>query len=642
LDNEGWTRHGKPLGRNWVGAMTDDREVVQVEMDGLKDIVRLTSKHDIVCGYNIVKYDWPQIQRAAINMNIHLPNTFAMYDLARSVFSDQTLHGIKSRGLKSVARWYGMEAQEIDGRNTAAIPIEDLLTYNVSDLKVTRGLFDIYFPRLRELANYMGIPLQMVLEEIPSTCPSIISARGLQRKGFISDGTNRSRHPEIKGSVQGAFTMLSPSAPGAHLATGKVDVKQLYPNIILILNLGPDTTWIVGLEELQPYGVKREGKIAYYRIPDKNLNRTVVVAVDESEPSILSDYLRDLGGMRAKIKALMVGMTEGERTQSPLHAQENAIKIGRNTLYGYQLSKEAYFSDLATGIVVTGTGRTFVQMLAAEIDARWPGTVFEVDTDGIYFDATGEKYQQVVDLSDQFAYRWAMEMLSIDRGQFELDHERFKASFFAATKNYILMDEKDRVIVHGSGLKGSHRPNLLDITIAEVAPKLLGGEPVATRQYYEWSRWHIEDYLMRQALGQPIEEYAGNPPVKRIALQYLRHGEPVEVGSILEYYAAIDPANPKLHEFRAYFAEEPALVHHGYYAERLGKLFEGLGLQFGSTATIENVLDRAIHREVAAAMRGVFETCPTCNGEGWYIRRKTLDVVDCDSCGKSGKKLVIT
>jgi DNA polymerase elongation subunit (family B) len=646
VDVEWKTKHGRALDMGWVGALDWQGNVHQWRLDStqsLKEFADLISRHNIMTGFNTTNYDWPILQREAAENGVLLPNTYLHYDIAHSVFADQTLHGIKSRGLKSVLKWFGQSAKEIDTRNTANYSEQELLEYNASDLRGTKFLYDIYFPRLLAIAEMAGLPVETAVEgeQYSSTLSSIAAARGLFSRGFVSDGMNIERHPELAAfKAQGAFVSMVESKVGQHRFTGKADVKQLYPNIILNFNLGPDTAYISKIEpmrDLQPLSFHREGNLIHYRVPDSNIRAMITVTVRQDEPSILREYLSGLGKIRDEAKAHLKGLSEGEQQRSPWHARENGVKVLRNALYGYQLQKKAYFSDLATGILVTAVGRTFVQALAAFIEQNFPNSVIETDTDGIYFDCEDEdQFQRIKEVTEVFAEEWVEQRFGLAE-KFTLDHQFFPASYFAAAKNYILLDSKGNIIRHGSGLKGSHRPNLEDIVIDEVAKKLLSGEIVVTQQYYDLKRYVREDFLMRRSLGMPIEDYDHETVEKQIAEQLRYRGETADVGQIMEYYESKTG-------HRAYFAEDhegvPLLrdLNEQYYRHRLDNIFTTLGLK-ERRLTIDLATQRAAEKEVLAFLQGHYGVCPMCHGLGWRFEgRGKITVVDC-TCDE-GKVLV--
>jgi DNA polymerase elongation subunit (family B) len=635
LDTEGLTKAGKSLNKHWIGMLTSEGEVVQIELEEMGRFCEILKAHDVVVGFNINGYDWPIIQAEVARQGVTLPLTFTIYDVGTSAQRDQTLSGIKGRGLKNVARWYGMTVTEIDGRNTVNYSLKELLDYNVSDLRATRGLYDIYFPsRIQFVAEYMGLPLNVIAEEFASTAPSVMSARGLLRKGWISDGTNAQRHPNFRKSVEGAHVELLCPPKTLSGWTLKLDFRQLYPSIIQALNLGADTTWIIGYEPLGPYRAEHDGVISTYYIPDENIGQTIVVRVDESEPSINRVFLDDLGLKREEIKSQRGGMPEAEWLRHPLHAQENGIKVIRNALYGYQLSHEARYSDLATGIVVTGTGRLLIRAVVDAVAARFGAIGLEVDTDGVYF-AT-EAAAEVAEFAQEALNEYAQRI--IGKTGFVLERQVFKASYFIAAKGYILMDERGQVIIHGSGQKGTHRPMMEDKVLTDVASKLLAGEPVNPRPYYNWDRYTLpEDVLMRQGAKKDISEYRVEATGKQIMEQYLRHGEPVQIGAtILEYFHSVSGS-------RAFFAEEfvPTDVDREYYEDKLDKLFKKFGIDPNAPLSIEATARRAEVRLERAVARGVYEPCVKCGQKGEYLPRGKIMPITCGDCEGKGRRLVM-
>jgi DNA polymerase elongation subunit (family B) len=652
VDIEWKTKHGRRGDSGWVGCLDWEGNVHQWRLDGttqyLKEFSELISQHNVVTGFNTTNYDLPNLMREAAKCGVLLPSTYLHYDIANSVIADQTLHGIKSRGLKSVLKWFGQSAKEIDGRNTENYSEKELLEYNESDLRGTKFLFNIYFPRILAVAEMAGVPVGIAVEgeQYSSTLSAIAAARGLFQRGIVSDGTNFERHPELAAfKAQGAFVSMVKEKVGRHGFTGKADVKQLYPNIILNLNLGPDTAYISKIEpmrDLQPVAFHREGNLIHYRVPDSNLQAMVTITVRQDEPSIFKEYLFKLGQIRDEAKAHLKGLSEGEQQRSPWHARENGVKVFRNALYGYNLMKKAYFSDLATGILVTAIGRTFVQALSAFVEENFPHSVIETDTDGIYFDcADMDEYRRVKESTEEFAEKWLERNFSLTE-RFTLDHQFFPASYFAAAKNYILLDSKGNIIRHGSGLKGAHRPNLEDIVIDEVAKKLLSGEDVVTQPYYDLSHYFREDFLMRRSLGMPIEDYDHNTVEKQVAEQLRYRGEAVEVGQILEYYQSKSGARVFLAEDHENLPSGQILqdLDENYYRRRLDRIFTTLGLK-NQRLTIDIAARKAAEREVMAFLRGQYETCPRCKGLGWVWEGKgKVTVVDC-TCD-SGKILVVS
>ena len=599
LDVEEWTESGTPTGRYMIGMLTSDGEVIQTENP--KDVPLIVGRHDLIVGYNIIKYDWPRVLKWAGEIS----TPFVMYDVAKSAFTDQTLSGIKSRGLKDVAKHYGQEVIEVDGRNLNSLKDEEIYRYNASDLRATKFLFDIYFPKLLGVAEYMGIPLSFLLEEIPSVVPNILQARGLRKLGIVSDGTNLERHPDFQSPVQGAHVEFR-KAPGIYRNILYSDFRQLYPTIMQSLNLGPDTTRLVGKEERHGFSVQRSDGIATYHIPDENYQACFIVQVDERTPSFIREFLEDIGRKRDQIKAKKKEFTEEEWLRSPYHGQENAYKVMRNTLYGYQLSQHARFGDIATGLVVTGCGREIIRAVASVINP------IEVDTDGIFSSTTEveEAKRRIEAMCNGVTKEW------FGKNDFVIEYQTYPIAYFHAAKNYVLRTDNGSYILKGGGFKGRHRSGVEDKVLMEALDAKFTGRELSIKSLFDWSRYEPKDFLLRVALGRDLSEFKVETVGKRIAEQYLRHGRPVELGTIMEYY--FGPGGKP----RAYLSEEPMQIDYAKYREIIERLLERLG--FSLTKSIEDY--PALPPRICSRCHGMkwvlpagklmTEACPSCNGVG--------------------------
>lgn len=642
LDTERPTKNGRQIGTtNWIGMKTAEGERIWIEKDDRQSFFSILAKHDLIVGYNIEGYDWPLLGR--IYGEEALPTTKLIYDVAGSAFADQTLSGIKSRGLKNVAKWHGFKVVEIDGRNTANYSEAELMEYNHSDLDATEGLFGIYFPRLRAMAEYLGLPLSTVIEgeRHTSIISEIVCGRGLFLKGIVSDGTNLERYPTF-GKAQGAHVSLEQG--GAFENILKIDFSRMYVSILLVLNLGPDTTQLVGTQpigDLQFTRVERLATQALYYVPDTNLGVTAVISVDLTERGIVADYLADLGARRGAIKESLKGLTEGEIAHHPLHAQENGYKVLGNAMYGAQLQKGARFTNLAAGIVVTGIGRDLIRGLCKGISDHYGSSVvIEIDTDGVYCATRSARGPSLPDpdeleeFANDYLAHWTVQNLGSEG--FNLGYSFFPKGYFYKAKNYVLIDEKGKLIIHGSGLKGTHHPALEDEILEEIIPLLLDGKPVPFKEYYDWSRWPTEKFLMRMGVRTELQDYEVEAVGKQIMLQYLRRGESVAMGSILEYYRA--PWG-----FCAFFAEDKIQIDYKYYEKRLNRLLARFGLgpdRPRSTTPLEDSVRKVAEKETAAVMRGLYETCPRCKGMGWVLPKGKILPEEC-GC-ENGRRLVVS
>jgi DNA polymerase elongation subunit (family B) len=214
---------------------------------------------DIMCGYNLVGYDIPQILHRAnfhglkgYKKILNRDNTEwgwetpenqkelkmqaggrIVLDLLRWTRLDYSLSGIP-RGLKSVAKNFGLEPIELDFANNDLLdyPIEEIHDYVLSDVDATLYLYNHYFPQIQYIAETLCVPLATYINAPVSYITKILQGRSLFEQGIVTLDKNKERHPEIyradKGNYQAALHRAL-SIPGFHSKNIKVDFSSFLP-----------------------------------------------------------------------------------------------------------------------------------------------------------------------------------------------------------------------------------------------------------------------------------------------------------------------------------------------------------------------------------------------------------------------------
>ena len=167
--------------------------------------------------------------------------------------------------------------KELDFRtkNILDYDMEIVEEYVISDCKVTEFLFNHYFQQHLFVAEVLKVPLEMYLNGADSFITKILQGRSLYKQDILTINKNKDRHPEIE-SFQAAHIDLY--KPGFHKENYKVDFKSMYPSIAMALNLGPDTTQIIGTEEydITKFGSVVSNDYAVLTIPDNIINKNII------------------------------------------------------------------------------------------------------------------------------------------------------------------------------------------------------------------------------------------------------------------------------------------------------------------------------------------------------------------------------
>ena len=286
----------------------------------IKDFIAYVRQEnpDIICDFNGAWYDMQCLIhncehfmiRCALGRNGELPyiqtkeyerkgkgrisNTVLLksrvhFDVYREVEQDYTLTqaGLKTRGLKDVARHYGYNPIEIDYSKLEQLSFEELRDYNISDAYVTYRRGQIYLKLLWTLADLLNVPLDAIIQRNPSYIPTIVMGREMNKRGIISDAKNKDRFPQFfaegKKAVQGA----EPASfrTGTYVSTPEArvrhkDFSSMYVSILRAFNLSPETVTLVSIKPYTgKYSFTPGDGYCVVEMPDK-INGQVTVKVD--------------------------------------------------------------------------------------------------------------------------------------------------------------------------------------------------------------------------------------------------------------------------------------------------------------------------------------------------------------------------
>jgi predicted PolB exonuclease-like 3'-5' exonuclease len=121
------------------------------EKDILSWFWSLVSQAKTICGYNIVGFDLPIIQRRSFVLGVTptrrlfdlKPWDAFTLDLMRSFYHQGYGPGVKYRGLKQVCKLFGIEnpLPDLDGLQAAGMDLDTLRRYVVNDVEMTRKLW---------------------------------------------------------------------------------------------------------------------------------------------------------------------------------------------------------------------------------------------------------------------------------------------------------------------------------------------------------------------------------------------------------------------------------------------------------------------------------------------------------------------
>ena len=514
-----------------IGIVTSsgEREVLLWDGEDDRDVILKFAEYihdydpDVIVGYNLVGYDIPQILHRAsfhglkgykkilnrdnsewgwetpenqkeLKMNA---GGRIVLDLLRWTRLDYSLSGIP-RGLKSVSRNFGLDPIELDfaDKDLLDYTMEEIHDYVLSDVDATMYLYNHYFPQIQYIAETLCVPLATYVNAPSSYITKILQGRSLFEQGIVTLDRNKERHPQIyradKGNYQAAHIELY--RPGFHQKNVKVDFSSYYPSIAMALNLGPDTTQIVGYDE---YSDEVEFKNDILYVPDNKVGKRLMIKIDQSRKSCLYNMCHEFKEMRKPYK---LSSTKEDKSKS------NALKIMVNTFYGANANPYISYGDMGVGVTITAIARWLLLSGVNIIRSRYgEDAVVYVHTDGINTNVDVDELW----LTNRLRRLLKHVIPDAEPDHISMDKDYFKEGVWLQVGNYALRNEDGSITKHGSTFKATSRSKFY-LTVLE---KLIDGRMnnvVNTKfidDLYSLEAYTLDDFIMRKSQGREKKDY---------------------------------------------------------------------------------------------------------------------------------------
>ncbi len=355
---------------------------------------------------------------------------------------DLSQRNLESYGLKTVARHFGLAAEErtyLEGGDISAAFRDDperLYRYNLDDARETMGLFRLLgYPWFLQTRIFPYSFQNCVIRGNATRINALFLREYLHRGHAIPARTSESAPFEGGYTEQSREGIISPIV--------HCDVASLYPSLMLTYALAP------AKESL----------------------------------GLFLPMLAELRRFRLKAKQ-MAREAEAEAEQHYYDALQQVFKVLINSFYGYLGAALHNFSDPAAAAEVTRLGRVTIKNMIDLLKSEGARPV-EVDTDGIYF----QPPDSCRTMNDEYALVQRISQALPEGIEVELDG-RYRSMFAYKTKNYALLEYDGRIIIKGSGLRSRGVERYLRDFTGELIRLLLTGKAAAVERLYA-------EYLVR-------------------------------------------------------------------------------------------------------------------------------------------------
>ena len=265
---------------------------------------------DILCGYNIFKFDLPYIlERCKINQIS--PENFLnrnsnkeiklerisfygriIYDLYEQCAADNKLRKLKNLKLNTVSKHFKFGSKididfikELYTTRTDQDRKDLFLKYATTDVDLCEKIFDLYYLTKYHLAHMLNVSLNDAVNAYPSFIPNLFHSRPLSQAGYIPEKSNIENYPIFQKQVtlgkklyQGAIAKIFKT--GLFDKVTHIDYSSMYPNLMITFNISPEN---VKLLQIKPYEHKfvfsKTDEVIIAEFPDELLNRNLVIEI---------------------------------------------------------------------------------------------------------------------------------------------------------------------------------------------------------------------------------------------------------------------------------------------------------------------------------------------------------------------------
>jgi len=453
---------------------------------------------------------------------------------------------LESYGLKDVARHFGAAAPDrtyLPPEDIPRIFAEDparLMAYARDDVLETLGVSAILSPPYFVQAQALPFDYQTTILRGNATKIDALLMREYLHRGQSVPGPGQGR------GVAGGYTAVFQRGVARDVL--HVDVTSLYPSLMLGQGLFPAS------------------------------DRLGVAAA----------LLRDLREFRVAAKRMAREAPVADRAF--FNALQQTFKIFINSFYGYLAFSQGHWNDFDVANQVTGEGRRLVQALIARL-GELGATVVEVDTDGIYFVPPPGDLASEPLAPEPFDEESLVRDLAAalpDGIQLELDG-RYVAMFSYKMKNYVVLDDRGKLLIKGSGLRSRGLELFQRLWMEEMFRLLLTGcrdeIPALVRRWEEEFLAHrvpLKQFMKTETLQESLTAYrdklkAGSRNVGAAYELAQGSGRSYQPGDQISYYVTGDSKRVKVNEAAKLATEWSAEApdeNTAYYVAKVWELYE--------------------------------------------------------------------
>ena len=462
---------------------------------------------DILIAYNLIGFDWSQLEKRLQYYNLRLIRTFDLFDIYKA-YHIITNGRKESYHLKNVVIDEGIadpsEIEEYE-EDWWRKDIEKLIHYNMKDVKWIveldrrKNLLKEFEMRkkLAGLAYYYD-PLSDINIYNQSPPVDVAVLRRAREVGVILPSKSKVRREKF----QGAFVYLK--QPGLYKDIANYDFSQYYPSIMLSFKLDP---------------LILANYYKQYKVFD--LERYVKFAndwVNSGKPTLLLEIIKEAQLIRKKVDEELAKLEPGTKQYIELCNKKSAVKAFVNSIYGVLGHQGFRLMSVELAGSVTSIGREGIIFLKEAVEKKYGYSVIYADTDGLFLKIPFEKatnfQTELTGLINDFFY----EKYGVETN-IKMKFEKYcSAVFFESKKHYSAKvtfedgKECDYIDIKGSEAIRRDESKFTRRMLKEFYEIVLNGSAKQLPSWFakklnEFKNSPIEDIVIPTTLQKPLHKY---------------------------------------------------------------------------------------------------------------------------------------
>ncbi len=517
--------------KQFVADDSDDKRVISDFLNYIREY-----DPDVIVGYGNNKFDWPYLLERSKLIGMKLAVDRMKSEPHTSLYGHVSVTGranvdlfnlaedipeVKIKSLENIAEFLGVmkraERTLIDEADLSIHWVDEkkqptLLKFSTETSMSILGVASRMLEFAMQLSNLTGLPL----DHVAAAAVGFRVDWYLIKRAYKLGELIPRRVEQFYSPYRGAIVL--PPKPGIHDKIAVLDFTAMYPNLMILHNLSPDT--FIGPGET----------------PQKRV--TLVPEVShrfrKEPPGFYKTVLSSLIDVREQIKKQLGTLDSKTIEYRILKEREKAVKVITNATYGYAgwVGARWYVREVAES--AAAFGRVTIQEVIKTAGKMGLEVIYS-DTDAIFVKHDARKIELLLKrVREEFKMEIKPDKI-YERVLFTEAKKRYAGLLPDGTLDIVGME-----VVRGdwANVAKNVQEKVLELVLKDKSSKrAIEFVKHYIRDLME-GRFELRDFIIWKTLTKPVEEYEVRAPHVEVAKKLLKEGWELTLGDKVGYVIA--------------------------------------------------------------------------------------------------------